>query len=598
MTAVIAAIEAAAAAAVGIAAVIVPALVLWAVTFSLAAEPATVFGGAAATWALAHFAPLTLVLAPEMALSLGMPPAELTFGLSLAPLGVTLITVLLAVRSGSRLSARGGAGGAGVLGGALGFGGAALIIAQLAAPFLTWPVGQTAAVAGLVYGIPAGLAFLVGAAREDHPWWRASVRAVQRRVEQWGWPGSAALPVRSAEVFRLTGATLAALIGLAAVAVTVALIAGYSGIVALTQHLQLDPLGSALLFLVQLALLPIALLWGMAWLIGPGFAVGSGSSVTPFETLLGPMPALPIFGAIPQGWDALGGLAPTLVVLTGVGVAIVLGRRSEVRRASWPVALTIPVLAAVMVGLAVAGLSVLATGALGPDRLAEAGPSPWVVGGFAAAELGVGLLLGTAAARIDAGRLRAAIPDGVPDSLRGLIGGDRADEQLTEPLDEALRGLHPEERTAAFAAEVDLALDLARAPEPEPYPAEGVGTEDFETEDFETEDFETEDFETEDFETEDFETEDFETEDFETQVRDTEALEAQDFEPEALEAAGVDATDVNADEADAAEADAAELDAAASETEALRAYEWNDTVDLTPDAPQERSGWRWPRPGR
>ena len=426
VTAVIAAIEAAAAAALGLTIAVVPALVLWAVTFELAAEPSAVFAGGAAVWALGNLAPLNVTLTPELALGFGLPAEALTVVVSLAPLGLTLLTVLLAARAGWRLGARGGVGGAGVLGGALGYGAAACVVALFIAQLLVWPPALAGLVAGLVYGVPAGLGYLVRAARDEHPWWRSTVRALQRGLEQLGAPGIAALPARAADALRLTVGALAGLVGLSGVALAGALFAGYGEITALTQHLQLDPLGSLLLFGVQLALLPVALLWGLSWLTGAGFAVGSGTSVTPFETLLGPLPALPLFGAIPQGWGALGALAPALVVLVGIGIAVLLGRRAEARRASWPVALSTAAVAAVLAGLVVAGLAALATGAIGPDRLAEAGPSPWLAGGLAAAELGAGLLLGTAAARIDAARVRELIPEGLAESIPVAWGADRA----------------------------------------------------------------------------------------------------------------------------------------------------------------------------
>lgn len=585
VTAVIAAIEAVAAAAVGLAVVTVPALLLWVVTFSLSAEPATVFAGAAGTWALAHFAPLSIGVSPELALSFGLAPAKLSFVVSLAPLGITLITALFAVRSGWRLGARGGAGGAGVLGGTLGFGAVAMVAAKLADSFLAWPAPLVGLVAGLVYGVPAGLAFVTRAAREEHPWWRAVVRTAQRAVEGLGFGGAAALPARAAQTLRLAVASLAALVGLAAAAVTVALATGYGGVVALTQHLQLDPLGSTLLFLAQLALLPVAVVWGMAWLSGSGFAVGAGTSVTPFETLLGPVPALPIFGAIPQGWGSFGALAPALVVLAGVGVAILLGRQSELRRASWPVALAIPAIAAVWVGLIVAGISALGTGAIGPERLAVTGPEPWVVGGLAAAELGGGLLLGTVAIRIDASRLRETLPALVPEALRDAVGADQdrvdsrgaaaraaaaADAQLTEPLSDVREGLRgdrdwgieadrvlAEEYEAGVAvdavpgAEADPSGDLSsdeppvdgEDPREDPTPAEGT---------------------------------------------DTATGADLDSEPETPEGADAD-RDPEHDSAD---------EDGVSETEALRAYSWDEAPDPAPETGDSRSGWRWPRPGR
>src|SRR5690606_14721496 len=49
--------------------------------------------------------------------------------------------------------------------------------------------------------------------------------------------------------------------------------------------------------------------------------------------------------------------------------------------------------------------SALATGSVGPDRLSQVGPRPWMVGGLIAGELAVGLLLGIMAGRIDRQRL-------------------------------------------------------------------------------------------------------------------------------------------------------------------------------------------------
>ena len=618
VTAVIAAIEAVAAAALGLTVVVLPALLLWAITFELAAEPSAVFAGAAAVWSLAHFAPLTLVLSPELALGFGLPAEQLTVLLSLAPLGLTLLTALLAVRAGWRLGARGGTGAAGLLGGALGFGAAAGIVAALVGPLLAWPAPLAGLIAGLVYGVPAAISYLVRAARDEHPWWRSSVRSAQRGLERLGTPGVAALPLRAAEALRLAAGAFAGLIGLGGVTLAIALIAGFGEITALTQHLQLDPLGSILLFLVQLALLPIALVWGIAWLTGAGFAVGAGTSVSPFETLLGPLPALPLFGAIPQGWGALGALAPALVVLTGIGVAALLGQRSELRRASWPVALGVAAVAAVLTGLGVTALSALAVGSIGPDRLAETGPAPWLVGGLAAAELGAGLLLGTAAARIDAARVREMLPEGLP----GVLGGDggprgeraagaAADAQETVPLTGlpalTVHELHevrapgaeaadPGAAEYAFAVEyaAEQAAELAAAHMAQDDAAETANTEAASTEAASTEAASTEDGNTGEYAF--------------PPARaglDPEPAEAPAPIGELYdqETAPIDPLDSDARGAEAAQAadgdDPAERDPAA-ERAALAAYAWDEsaTGEVEPPERDRRPGWRLRGPGR
>ncbi|MFC7764938.1 hypothetical protein [Leucobacter soli] len=85
LTAVIAAIEAAAVALAGFVLVAVPVVLVWWLTFELGADPSEVFDIAAAGWLLAHFVPLSLELSPEAALGFGLDPEALSFTLSLAP---------------------------------------------------------------------------------------------------------------------------------------------------------------------------------------------------------------------------------------------------------------------------------------------------------------------------------------------------------------------------------------------------------------------------------------------------------------------------------------------------------------------------------
>lgn len=450
LTAMVAAIEAVAVALVGMAVVMVPALLLWVVTFDLAAEPSDLFGSAVGIWFLAHLTPLEFGIGADDAVALGLPQAAIAFPISLAPLGLTLLTAALAARSGWRFGSRGGTGAAAAFGGAVGFAAAAAVTSPIAADLLVPPIWVAVLTAGLVYGVASLGGFLVRAVRDDHDWWRLAMRAVQRGIGQLGLPGDAAFPRRLAEAFRLALAALLGLLGLAGAALAVSLVAGYVQVATLSQALQLDALGAFAVFVLQLALLPVFVIWGASWLSGAGFSVGIGSSVTPFETLLGPVPALPLFGAIPQGWGSAGALAPALLVLIGLAVGAMFARRPVLRRASWTAALSVALAAAVIVGLACAGLGALAHGGIGPDRLAETGPHPWLFGGLVAAEIGGGLLLGVAAGRLDGARLRAVLPGATAardaeDDAEGAFGlagagfGEPLDEQATVPLDSSVR---------------------------------------------------------------------------------------------------------------------------------------------------------------
>lgn len=386
LTAVISAIEAAAVALASFVVIAVPILLVWWLEFDLGTEPGEMVAGAAGGWLLVHLVPLNFAIGPEAALGFGLDPVTLSFTVSLAPLGVTVLTVALAARAGWRLAVRGGAGAVGLLGGFVGFSVFAWVAATLGASFRAWSLWPAILVPALCYGVSAAAAYLLHSATRGDAWWLGAVRAVQRGLERLlpargdGVEPSfwvAALPTRAAEVVRLAAGSVAGLLGLGALAVASALVVGYVDIVTLSQGLQLDWLGMLALLLLNLALLPVACVWAVAWLTGTGFAVGAVTSVSPFETLLGPLPAFPLFGALPQGWGWAGGLAPALVVLVAVGVGALAGRRTALRHGSLATSIVIPLLAAALAGLALAGLAALAAGAIGPERLAIAGPKPW-----------------------------------------------------------------------------------------------------------------------------------------------------------------------------------------------------------------------------
>lgn len=427
----IAAIEAAAVALAVFAAIAVPSVLLWWLSFGLGAEPSVVAGVAAQLWQLAHFVPMRISISAQAALGLGLAPEALSFALSLAPLGLTLVTVLLGFRSGRRFAASGGAGAWSLFGGAVGFGVAAGFAAMLAGPSDDLQPWARIAVPVAVYTVPLALGFALRAAAEGQEWWFSLVRSLQRSVEGAAPVAAAALPERAAETLRLAAAALAGLLALGAFGVSIAILVGYVDIAGLGQSLQLDVFGALMLFLLQLVLLPVAWIWAISWFVGSGFSVGLATSVTPFETLLGPLPALPLFGAIPDGWGWAGGLAPAIVVALGATVGGIFAGRPAMRRAPTAVAVLVPVCAALLVGLLAMVLGALASGAIGPGRLSAAGPVAWKFGALAAAELAFGMCLGVFARRVDTARLRDLVPAGL---LAEAGAGAAASGRDTEPV--------------------------------------------------------------------------------------------------------------------------------------------------------------------
>ncbi|MFE6504589.1 DUF6350 family protein [Kitasatospora sp. NPDC057738] len=146
------------------------------------------------------------------------------------------------------------------------------------------------------------------------------------------------------------------------------------------------------LVLLALALLPNAVLWGAAYALGPGFALGTGTVVSPTGAVLGPVPEFPLFALLPA--DGPGGwrlAASVLPLLAGVVPAVLLGRAAAGRRLPvsgagagerpepWtPAATAVAALAAALwVGAGAAVLGRLSGGALAGERLAWVGPLPW-----------------------------------------------------------------------------------------------------------------------------------------------------------------------------------------------------------------------------
>ena len=267
----------------------------------------------------------------------------------------------------------------------------------------------------------------LGAARGLAPWPRlASLMPPRPRSIVMGMLGSAAILAGSGAV--LAGASLA--VHLPEVrAATDALAPGMGG--------------AALLLLAQLAYLPNAVIWAIAYTLGPGFAFGTGTVVAPTGSVLGAVPVFPILAAIPSGagpggpaWVPVAVLA--LPYLAGIFAGIV-----TVRIAPTPVIEAAP-LWGFAAGTATGGLAGLgaafAGGPLGDGRLSAVGPSGFQVGLVAILEIGVTAALSAAATNWLI--LRRASP------RRGAEGAEGAWGKRFPPSRGGFRGVAPRANTA------------------------------------------------------------------------------------------------------------------------------------------------------
>jgi Family of unknown function (DUF6350) len=257
-------------AALGLLAVMVLVLVAWATAANSSASATEAVAGGLAIWLVGHLTRLSV------------PGGE--FGL--APLGLTALFAALLFSSGVR-AARAtqvrGLRAVGSLTAALAatYAAVAVIVSLFARSHFVQPQPVTAFLGAGALALVAGGAGVVRGTGRSAAWW-----------------------VRVPTVCRLavTGALGALTVLLAGGSLLVAVMLGLNGgeVSKLTTSLHAGTSGSLLVLLICVLYAPTALVWGGSYLVGPGFAVGSGTTVAVTGVHLGAVPALPLFAALPS----------------------------------------------------------------------------------------------------------------------------------------------------------------------------------------------------------------------------------------------------------------------------------------------------------
>lgn len=185
---------------------------------------------------------------------------------------------------------------------------------------------------------------------------------------------------------------------LAAALVAGALVAGLGEAATVMSRLHLSVGDGLMYLLVNAAVTPNAVLFGAAWLLGPGFAVGAGTIVSPTAVVLGPVPALPLLAALPgdgtpPAW--LVGVLAVPAVAAAVGAGLAQRRRPTL---AWDAGLLRGFICGVGAAAVVSALVALSGGPLGTGRMAQIGAPLGEVALSAVAAMGVGGLVGGAVA--------------------------------------------------------------------------------------------------------------------------------------------------------------------------------------------------------
>lgn len=393
----LAALDALITAAIGLGAALVPATIVWGVQFGLAPDWGIFWRAGADVWLLGHGVPLHVALDASASAVFGQTAAT-SFTVGIAALGFALITIGFGIRTGRRVAGT------------------------------PYPV-LAAAVAVGVFAAAATLVTLTAQVGPVRPsLWRGILfPAVVITIGVcigWGIEaarGPAAGPQLS-RILRLTpGQRLIAVEALragvmgafaflagSALVLTVMIALRYATLISLYESVQAGALGAVIITLAQFALLPNAVVWTSSWLAGPGFVLGTGSSVSPAGTQLGPVPALPLLGTLPHGGSLLGfvGLVVPLAASFAVGMLV---RARLARRGALPGAstLTAVALGGAVVQAAIMGcLAWASAGSIGPGRLVQVGPIAWQV---ALAVLVIAAVGGSAGILARTGRER--VPD-------------------------------------------------------------------------------------------------------------------------------------------------------------------------------------------
>jgi hypothetical protein len=346
-------------------------------------------------WMLGHGVPLTLTLDPSLAQSLSLGESSSSFVVDIALLGLGLITLLWGYRIGRRSGTR------------------------------IYPVSTWFVAVGTLVGLSFVMVFFLPQHMVTMELMDALVRPalfLAAGLALATWVGSRApggrvlegvLPETVLAVMRTgvktAGASVLGLVALASLAIAGLVMWSFGTMIVLYESLQPGVWGIITLSIAQLALLPTAIVWGALWMVGPGFALGTGALVSPLGTTVQAVPALPLLGIIPPTppMGAIMIVAVPLAVSFIAGVAattMLLGKNpGNLWRNVGDTEFHHQPLVQILAASAVAGvlgsfggyvLASMTSGSAGPGRFQNVGADPAQIALWWGLEICVGVLLG------------------------------------------------------------------------------------------------------------------------------------------------------------------------------------------------------------
>jgi hypothetical protein len=201
-------------------------------------------------------------------------------------------------------------------------------------------------------------------------------------------------------------AAVLTVITLASVLYAVLLAIHFSRITGMLELLDAGVIGSVVLFAICLMLVPNMILYVVAFLAGPGFQLGTGTTIAPTGVDVGNLPALPLLAAVPEdGATPSYLLALTAVVplVAGVVAGLVVVRRGLAERDAdalgWDAFALRGGMSALLAGVVLYALLALSGGSAGPGRMSAIGvPAALSAAGVLAAGMAIGAAITAAVA--------------------------------------------------------------------------------------------------------------------------------------------------------------------------------------------------------
>jgi hypothetical protein len=380
---------------IGVGIFFAPMTLVWAIDDSFGTDLLLYWRASADIWLLGHGVPIQFSLDDVLAASLGLTEGQSSFVVTLAPLGPAILTFWWGFRMGRRDLV-------------IDHPVAVWLVAMATHTLLSWGLHSSAS-------HPMASTDLADALIRPTLFLAAGLVIAQWTTE-WSVGRKVLTDVLPAGAWQILRAGAAAgtaavvmLMGLSGVLLAGMLVWNYAEVISLYEALQPGVVGVVALSIAQLALLPTVMVWMGAWLVGPGFSLGSSAVFSPLGTDVQAVPALPMLAALPANQDALGMGVISFPIIAAVIAGALSAKRLDHQM---DVGLWLPMnetgffsqplvrlffTSVLATGFALAWVVVplqLASGSLGPGRFAEAGPSISEVTLWWGLQAGIGILIG------------------------------------------------------------------------------------------------------------------------------------------------------------------------------------------------------------